>query len=166
MRISRTEIAAGVRCAGCWPWDVSVSVAYTCETCGEIDATYIYIYIVSFLCRTLSMVFKYHLRTHDKNHIAETSRHLDRWFHHLWRSTCPAWLESSGYMYTWYTPMHWRAAIFDLYTSTWVYTTVDIYIVTELNPVLTTSAVCADLGWGKPPMSMLFDEPSSSPKCV
>ena len=49
-----------------------------------------------------------------------------------------------------------------IYHSRYIY----IYIVTELNPVLTTSAVCADLGWGKPPMSMLFDEPSSSPKCV
>lgn len=124
MRISRTEIAAGVRCAGCWLWDVSVSAAYTCETCGEIDAIYIYIfiYIVSFLCGTLSMVCLNTISGHMIMNIAETSRHLDsldRWFHHLWRSTCPAWLESSGCidkrLYSTCIPV------------LWVYTTVDIY---------------------------------------
>lgn len=127
---------------------------------------------------------------HMMMNIAETSRHLDsldRWFHHLWRSTCPAWLESSG------------CIDMRLYSTRipvlWVYTTVDIYrdgvessfhhfcSVCRFHEARVWSSdrdvwlgswlVCLlafpverRLGWGKPQMSMLFDEPSSSPKCV
>ena len=112
--------------------------------------------------------------------IAETSRHLDsldRWFHHLWRSTCPAWLESSG------------CIDMRLYSTCipvlWVYTTVDIYrdgvessfhhfcSVCRFHEARVWSSdrdvwlgswlVCLlafpverRLGWGKPQMSMLF----------
>lgn len=180
------QVCGTVRVADC---GMAVSSAYTCKTRGEIDAIY---YIVSFLRRTLSMLCSNTISGHMK--IAEGPG--------TWTggSTISGGQRArvgwKAQDMSWYTPIHWHEAIFDLYTSTWVYTAVDTVngdgVESSLDQFcsvcpsrpdfmkqgsdhdvwLGSLLVCLlafverRLGWGKLQMSMLFDEPSSSPKCV